>query len=282
MSKIVSRANRVFSSGQAFMEAYDTPVPILGYRDVFEPQVTYLATLRNAISAGPDEMHSSLAVEEETIWQLRLFLDQPSEHWRTRLPNCFGTVTSRAFNWTFDPLRYYDENFNVLVAYDYELPPVFASLSIMYEHFSANCANYFDSETPGQRLAVNYHALFACQSHFTDCDVYIATKRLYATYILDHSLFLASEVHETQQSLSRTYFNFVDAAFDGGYGSRVDDIPGHHDCVEKLASYVSDMTRLWAETGEIVNKLIVLHALKKDYILVQLPGKNSAGTQGYA
>ena len=79
MSESVSRTSRAFSSGQAFMEAYDTPVPIIGYSDVFDPQVTYLADLRNAISNNAEEMYSSLAVEEETIWQLKLFLEVPGE-----------------------------------------------------------------------------------------------------------------------------------------------------------------------------------------------------------
>ena len=251
MSEIVSRANRVFSSGPAFMEAYDTPVPVIGYRHVFKSQVTYLAILRNALSASAERMYSSLSIEEEMIQQLRLFLEMPSEQWRTRLDICADTVTSQAFNQSFDPLRYYELNYGITVSYNYDLDSRFASLSDMYALVSANCAHYFDTETTTSRFAINYHALFACQWYLTDCDAYVATKRLHARYILIHlSLFVTIEVPRTQQSLSRTYFNFINATFDGGYGSAAEDIPGHRACVEKLASYVSDVTHLWTETSE--------------------------------
>ena len=232
------------------MEAYDTPVPVIGYRHVFKSQVTYLAILRNALSASAERMYSSFAIEEDTIWQLKLFLELPSEQWQTRL-HCSESMTPQAFNWQFNPLRYYEQNFGIKVHYSYAEDIRFASLSDMYAHYSANCAHYFDTETNTSRDAINYHALFACQWYLTDCDAYVATKRLHARYILIHlSLFVTIEVPRTQQSLSRTYFNFINATFDGGYGSAAEDIPGHRACVEKLASYVSDVTHLWTETSE--------------------------------
>ena len=263
MSEIVSRANRVFSSGPAFMEAYDTPVPIIGYNNVFEPQVTYLATLRNAISANAEEMYSSLAVEEETIWQLKLFLELPSEQWKTRL-HCSESVTPQAFNLSFNPLHYYEQNFGIWAYYGYAQDSRFSSLSDMYAHYSANCANYFDTETTTSQFEVNYHTLFACQSYLTDCDFYLATKRLHAVYLLRHfSAFLLNQVPEAQRSLTRAYFNFINVTFDGGYGrAAVDDLVKHRACVENLASYTSDLKQLLAETCESVH---ILCAFKQGF-----------------
>ena len=258
VSEIALRANWVFWNEENFMEAYDTPVPINDYYfNVFEKQLVYLSERRNVIYDNAEEMYSRMAVEEEMIWQLKLFLEGNSRsvdliQLLVSLENCHSSLTQRAFNSTFDPLRYYEESYgensNVEVLYDYE--SYFGSLLDMYEYFSANCANYFDSDTPRPVSGfINYHALFACQSYHTDCDVYVATKHLHANYILNHSRF-ADEVAETQQDVTQAYFSFINATFNGSYGSPLDVNPAHHVCVEHLASYGSDVMQLWAETGE--------------------------------
>ena len=265
VSEIASRVNWVFDDEENFMEHYDTPVPLESYEDVYDSQIEDLAELRNEISDNAEEMYSRMAVDEETIWQLKLFFEVASgvdsTRWLLSLANCYDSLTSRAFDSTFDPLRYYEENYgensNIYVAYDYDVYSSFDSLPDMYEYFSANCANYFDSDTPRPLAGfINYHALFACQSYHTDCDVYVATKHLHANYILNHLRF-ADEVAETQQDVTQAYFSFINATFNGSYGRPLDMNDDHHECVEYLASYGSDVMRLWTTAGEPIYQCVL-------------------------
>ena len=149
VSEIASRVNWVFDDEENFMEHYDTPVPLESYEDVYDSQIEDLAELRNEISDNAEEMYSRMAVDEETIWQLKLFFEVASgvdsTRWLLSLANCYDSLTSRAFDSTFDPLRYYEENYgensNIDVAYDYDVYSSFDSLPDMYEYLLDNCAN---------------------------------------------------------------------------------------------------------------------------------------------